>query len=900
MSAGRLGRAVPWCQASRRFMRLLSRRRVPADLVVCLALGLLCLLVYNANGRVISSGDNTPARFLPFVLWHHHAVTLDPTAPMTPVAKQGYGEEAYWWLPIGGRLVSLYPITLPVLVAPFYLPAVLHLDRASWTEARLDHMAALMEKATASAIAAASVVLVYLTLRRRLSAGNAALLAVAYAFGTTTWMIGSQALWQHGLGQLLVAVALFCFTAPSTPWRAVVVGLACALLACNRPPDIVLAVPLGVYGLWWAGRRSALQLIAAGALPLLALLAYNVGFANHLVGGYGRMGHAEFFRHNPVAGLAGLLFSPTKGLLVFSPFLLFLVLAIRHRPEDRRLAWAAAVGVALQVALYSFIDWRGGVSWGPRFLTDLLPLLVWFLGPVVASLRGLRRFAFVAAVAVGTILEAIGAFFYTGAADLPVLAVANGPHAFRAAWHWKNAPFVASLRDEIWTPDLWSRVQGSVDGLEVDGIAAQRLVAGRDASVVGWAMTNHTTPSRVVAFLGGREIARTLKFFDRGDARAAMGVDQPLGWRLALPPDLAAGTHSLAFFVFPRARGLGRLLATREVIVEPPPADDLATSFARAAERLLLDQQPSGAWHTAHTTTPRYQDPQPEMNVYLTALLHDLLEPVAASAGLGESLARSRVHLAQQVERVGEVAGLVRYHGLPDGPGMGVLGCPITPDTDDTALVWRIAPPADRRLLTQALRTIERYRTDQGLYRTWLAPRADYQCLDPGSDPNPADATIQMHLLQLLAIERPARARSLCGALRDAVARGRGWIYYERAPLVPMLRLPDLERAGCALSLPEARTHSQVPGQEIWIEIAHRLGRSPSLADNAEAGELLARLARNDFEALRADPPLLYHNDLTATVSRHYWSEDVGYALWLRLAERLRQTTDDPSRSGAR
>jgi hypothetical protein len=32
-----------------------------------------------------------------------------------------------------------------------------------------------------------------------------------------------------------------------------------------------------------------------------------------------------------------------------------------------------------------------------------------------------------------------------------------------------------------------------------------------------------------------------------------------------------------------------------------------------------------------------------------------------------------------------------------------------------------------------------------------------------------------------------------------------------------------------------------------------------------------------------AGPPLLYHNDLTATVSRYYWSEDVGYALWLRL-----------------
>jgi len=34
---------------------------------------------------------------------------------------------------------------------------------------------------------------------------------------------------------------------------------------------------------------------------------------------------------------------------------------------------------------------------------------------------------------------------------------------------------------------------------------------------------------------------------------------------------------------------------------------------------------------------------------------------------------------------------------------------------------------------------------------------------------------------------------------------------------------------------------------------------------------------------MRRAPPLLYHNDMTATVRREYWSEDLGYALWLRL-----------------
>jgi hypothetical protein len=37
---------------------------------------------------------------------------------------------------------------------------------------------------------------------------------------------------------------------------------------------------------------------------------------------------------------------------------------------------------------------------------------------------------------------------------------------------------------------------------------------------------------------------------------------------------------------------------------------------------------------------------------------------------------------------------------------------------------------------------------------------------------------------------------------------------------------------------------------------------------------------------------MLYHNDLTATVARYYWSEDVGYAFWLRLYDEYGHSRD--------
>ncbi|HEY9420835.1 MAG TPA: hypothetical protein VIW92_05445, partial [Thermoanaerobaculia bacterium] len=221
-----------------------GRRELWASLLI----GLCCLLVYNANGRAISAGDTYPARYLPFAIWQHHTVLLDPIAPLT---AQGRGDTAFWMVPVrGGHTISLYPVALPVLIAPLYLPAVGHLNSRGWTDARLDHIARIMEKLSASLVAALSASLLYLLLRRRAAAPTALLLTLAYAFGTTTWVISSQALWQHGMAELLVVGALLLLTAQCTAPRALAAGLLLGLIAANRPPDAILAAALGAYGLF--------------------------------------------------------------------------------------------------------------------------------------------------------------------------------------------------------------------------------------------------------------------------------------------------------------------------------------------------------------------------------------------------------------------------------------------------------------------------------------------------------------------------------------------------------------------------------------------------------------------------------------------------------------------------
>src|SRR5437764_3313078 len=259
-----------------------------------LLIGLCCVVIYNANGRAISAGDTYPARYLPFAIVQFHTVFLNP---VPKVAAQGRGDYAYWMLPRpGGELMSLYPIVEPVLVAPLYVPAVAYLHFRGWSGARLDYVARLMEKLTASLLAALSVSLLYLLLRRRTSNANALILTFAYALGTTTWVVSSQALWQHTLAQVLVIAALLLLTGPCSVPRAVAVALLCGLIACNRPPDVFLAATLGAYALSCAGRRRALLLAAVASLPMLLVLFYNLRYGGNLAGGYGVIGWDRFFK----------------------------------------------------------------------------------------------------------------------------------------------------------------------------------------------------------------------------------------------------------------------------------------------------------------------------------------------------------------------------------------------------------------------------------------------------------------------------------------------------------------------------------------------------------------------------------------------------------------------------
>lgn len=326
------------------------------------------------------------------------------------------------------------------------------------------------------------------------------------------------------------------------------------------------------------------------------------------------------------------------------------------------------------------------------------------------------------------------------------------------------------------------------------------------------------------------------------------------------------------------------------------PGDDLAVAARRASAFLAARQSPGGYWLTARTRNLHPERAGREMNTYLTPVMVDMLAPVADAAGLGGPLARARRQIGGEIED----NGLVRYYGH----GARALGegriCAIAPDADDTALAWRIAPSPNVQLLHNALATLRQYRAQNGLYRTWLAPLDRFNCIDRGRDPDPTDVGIQMHMLMFLAHASPADAQALCAALGRTIADDRIWVYYAAEPLIPIVRLAELRRAGCAIDLPEGRLRTDVPGQGQWVVAALTLQRLllGDARDPAQTTALLRKLAQGDFWIIRRSPPLIYQNDATGSAPGFYWSQEFGYALWLRLYFENLRSSQRPVASG--
>ena len=208
------------------------------------------------------------------------------------------------------------------------------------------------------------------------------LVALLYAFASLAWAYSGVLYSEPLVGLCIVSAVLF---AQRRWWLAAGCVTGLALLA-RWDSALLVVVPVSGYVAYSLWRPHTLPLRGEGiwklclfGAPIAAVTGINLAYDAFR---YGRplaspyLGTFQFSTPLPV-GLFGLLFSPGAGLLVYVPLIVlgFFGLRALWRRWPRIAALIGAL-VLLRLVLYGqWYGWDGGITFGPRFLVPIVPLM---------------------------------------------------------------------------------------------------------------------------------------------------------------------------------------------------------------------------------------------------------------------------------------------------------------------------------------------------------------------------------------------------------------------------------------------------------------------------------------------------------------------------------------------
>lgn len=340
---------------------------------------------------------------------------------------------------VNGRLYYHLPPGSPVLSIPFV--AVMNVLNISAANPDGSYNALGEEKIEAilAAVLMASLVAVFFyTARLVLPLAWSVVVALGAGLGTQIWSTASRAMWSDTWGTLLLGIVLLMLFAAEVGkhrLRPVLLATMLSFLYIVRPTYSVHILAITIY-LFLIYRSLFGWYAVTGAAWLLAFILYSWQLYGRLLPSYFNPGRLHFAV--ALQGLAGNIFSPGRGLLIYVPVVVFVgYLLVRYRRDitaPRLVVLALCVTVCHLVVTSATLQWWGGFSFGPRFTTSLVP---WVVLLAILGIQAMRRHR--SGDSASTLLHSIE---LASGLFLLVLSVAiNGLGAVdRATWSWNTRP----------------------------------------------------------------------------------------------------------------------------------------------------------------------------------------------------------------------------------------------------------------------------------------------------------------------------------------------------------------------------------------------------------------------------------------------------------------------------
>lgn len=371
-----------------------------------------------------------------------------------------------------GRLVMAYPwppalFLVPVAALADLIPGVdpgtvsISNPNRTWP----------YEVPIAALLMAGAAALFFRAARAAGSSSRAAVLAtLALAFGTVWWSSVSRSLSQHAAAAPFIVLVLYLMTRSRHDERFIAwLGAAVAGAYVMRPTTALLVAIVSTWVLWKHPRRFV-PYLARAALVAVPFVIVNLVVYASILPPYYRSTDSFSSAVEPLTALAGLLVSPSRGLLWYSPLVLVGIAGFVTRARRRDLDSVDAVFGLFVIGSFALAaawpNWWGGSTFGPRLLAEIMPFFCWYLLPVIERVTresndrvaptdpsperfaaGRRRATLVlyALIGVSVLVNAQGALFRSTVCwnSVPVFVDIDS----RRVWDWGDPQPLRPIRD---------------------------------------------------------------------------------------------------------------------------------------------------------------------------------------------------------------------------------------------------------------------------------------------------------------------------------------------------------------------------------------------------------------------------------------------------------------------
>ena len=366
----------------------------------------------------------------------------------------------YFSYPVGASflsipLVYLIDKILPILVDSSPVLENYIRNRVTLPFGTIDPLTihGLVEVFIASILIAVTAICIYLIAKHSLNKVSALLVTFIFAFCTTAWSNASRALWSHGPSMLMLAVTLLIIIrSKKTPNLIPLISIPLAFSYIIRPTNIISIFFFSL--MIFFHYRSFIWRYLSGLILILGIFfvfSYTT-YGSLISPTY--MSQGVMPGRNFAEGLLGVLFSPSRGLFIFSPIFFFSILGIflkikQHQlqPQDKYI-----IGIIFfhWIMVGIFPRWWAGWSFGARYFSDILPYLIYFLLPV---LKYEKMFAGVKKMAYRTLFFffLMFSFFvhFRGANNTDVLSWNSKPVnidlSLERLWAWNDIQFFRGI-----------------------------------------------------------------------------------------------------------------------------------------------------------------------------------------------------------------------------------------------------------------------------------------------------------------------------------------------------------------------------------------------------------------------------------------------------------------------